>query len=317
MRIKFFSICVFLVTILIIVYVSLYFNVINTVYASSQPTSIEYKAYKPNMNVENININEIIEKNKANQEYNIIVKEEEIEYHTLYRNNSNLEKGQLNIAKEGANGIKQVVTRSIDDENEEILSSKVIKPETSKIVEIGTKEKYVPKQIITSSKESLSVNMDLSKPSGLTSEEFEKILSNNSQDKNKILADNAQIFYYAEQQYGINGVFLAAVAIHESSWGTSNIALSKKNLFGYGAYDASAYESSYTFSSYAEGIDLLARVFAKYYLNPKGTVIYENQIADGRYYNGKTIEDVNKKYATDSKWANKVYSWMEYLYNKL
>lgn len=37
----------------------------------------------------------------------------------------------------------------------------------------------------------------------------------------------------------------------------------------------------------------------------------------GVYYNGNNLSSVNKKYATDSSWANKVYNWMEYLYNKL
>ncbi len=163
----------------------------------------------------------------------------------------------------------------------------------------------------------LNKNMKLNQPSGLSLSQFKKILSNNEKDKNKIFQNNAQYFYYIEKQYNINGVFVASVGIHESNWGTSKIALSKKNLFGYGAYDSSPYESSYTFGNYSEGIDLLGRVFTKYYLNPAGTKIYDNEIATGRYYNGPTLQGVNKKYATDKNWANSVYKWMEYLYNKL
>ena len=40
-----------------------------------------------------------------------------------------------------------------------------------------------------------------------------------------------------EKKYNINGIFLASMAIHESGWGTSQIAQDKKNLFGYGSYD--------------------------------------------------------------------------------
>lgn len=65
------------------------------------------------------------------------------------------------------------------------------------------------------------------------------------------------------------------------------------------------------------GIDLIARVFVKYYLNPKGTNIYSNEKAIGTYYNGPTLSGVNKRYATDKNWANKVYSHMSYLYDKL
>lgn len=163
----------------------------------------------------------------------------------------------------------------------------------------------------------LSKNMNLMKPSGLTLEQFKKILSNNSQDKNKIFEKNAEYFYYAEKQYGINGVFVAAIGIHESAWGTSKIAKNKKNLFGYGAYDKSAYSSAYSYETYAASIDMISRVLVKYYLNEKGTSIYNGEKATGQYYSGKTLEAVNKRYATDKKWYEGVYSWMEYLYNKV
>lgn len=159
-------------------------------------------------------------------------------------------------------------------------------------------------------------NMELNKPSGLSLEQFQKVLTD-SNDKNNIFENNAQYFYYIENEYNINGIFVAAIGIHESGWGKSNIAKNKKNLFGYRAYDSSPYSSASTFDTYAEGIDLIARVLVKYYLNPKGTVIYNGEIAVGTYYNGNTISSVNKKYASDSNWANKVYNYMEYLYKKI
>ena len=162
----------------------------------------------------------------------------------------------------------------------------------------------------------LSFDMELNKPSGLSLEEFKKILTD-SKDVNKVMEKNAQYFYYIEEQYNINGVFVAAVAIHESGWGTSKISKDKYNLFGYGAYDSSPYNSAYEFSDYSESIDLIARVFVKYYLNVKGTTIYGGEQASGKYYNGPTLTGVNKKYATDKNWANAVYKHMEYLYNKL
>ena len=135
--------------------------------------------------------------------------------------------------------------------------------------------------------------------------------------KNCVFKDNAKYFYYIEQQYGINGVFVAAIGIHESAWGTSKIATNKKNLFGYGAYDMSAYSSAYSYNGYAAGIDMIARVLVKHYLNPAGTSIYNGEIATGKYYCGRTLAAVNKKYATDKNWNNAVYKWMQYLYNRL
>ena len=162
----------------------------------------------------------------------------------------------------------------------------------------------------------LNINMQLNKPSGLTLEQFKKVLSD-GKDKNKIFENNAEYFYYIEKQYNINGIFVASVGIHESAWGTSKIAIQKNNLFGYGAYDSNPYNGAYNFSNYSESIDLLARVFVKYYLNPAGTKIYNGEIASGKYYNGNTLSAINKRYATDKNWYNGVYSHMKYLYNKL
>ena len=159
--------------------------------------------------------------------------------------------------------------------------------------------------------------MLLNKPSGLTVEQYKKIFENDANDVNHIFSDNAEYFYYIEQQYNINGIFVAAVGIHESAWGTSNISKNKKNLFGYGAYDRDPSGSAYTFQSYSEGIDLVARVFVKYYLNPPGTPIYGGETASGRYFEGATLTAVNTRYASDKNWANAVFKWMTYLYNKL
>lgn len=162
----------------------------------------------------------------------------------------------------------------------------------------------------------LNFNMQLNKPSGLSLEQFKKVLTD-SKDVNKIFINNAEYFYYIEKQYNINGIFVASIGIHESAWGTSKIARDKNNLFGYGANDSNPYNGAYTFSNYSESIDLLARVLVKYYLNPKGTSIYGGEKAVGTYYNGPTITGVNTKYASDKNWGNCVYTYMSYLYNKL
>ena len=163
----------------------------------------------------------------------------------------------------------------------------------------------------------LSFSMKLNTPSGLSLEQFKKIFDNEEKDTRGVFKDNAQYLYYIEKQYNINGVFVAAVGIHESAWASSKISINKNNLFGYGAYDSSPYSSAYNFANYSESIDLLARVFVKYYLNPAGTKIYEGEVASGKYYNGPTLQGVNTRYATDKNWANSVYKWMEYLYNRL
>ncbi len=394
MKIKLKTIILFLMLILIVVYTSTIYTIKNAVYATNEEEIQENKIYEKNKEIEEIDIKNIIDNNRNTEKQEIIIKEEEIEYTTVYIESDEIAKGDLKVVQPGKNGIKKLIIKkqyNENEENEEIIGSKVKEEATNKIVKIGTSNKYkiteikkgenvsvtansvelkkepsvesekitsitkntmlqvknikddwcmvefngyigwIQKECLTNQKSietennnksrkvnnSVNRNMNLACKSGLTEQEFEKILSGNSQDKNKIFEKYAKHFYYAEKQYGINGIFLAAVAIHESAFGTSKIALEKNNLFGYMAYDYNPYEDAYKFSSYEEGIDLLARVFIKYYLNAKGTKIYENQEADGRYYNGNTVDAVNKRYASDKNWANSVYNWMEYLYKRL
>ncbi len=160
-------------------------------------------------------------------------------------------------------------------------------------------------------------NMQLNTPSGLTLKDFENIFMNLPQDINSVFRNNYKVFYNVEKQYNINGLALAAIAIHESNWGTSEISLEKNNLFGYGSYDETPLESSFDFESYEECIETVTKSLVKYYINPYGTIIYNNEIALASYYNGPTLKGINTRYATDSNWHTKVYSHLEDLYNKL
>lgn len=163
----------------------------------------------------------------------------------------------------------------------------------------------------------VNMGMELNKPSKLTLNDYKKIFSDLPNDKYNIFKDNYSVFYNAEKKYNINGIFLASMAIHESAWGTSQIAQDKKNLFGYGSYDNTPYESSYEFETYAEGIETVAKSLVKYYLNPSGTKIYDGEVALAWYYNGPTLAGVNTRYATDKEWHKKVFKYMDMLYNKL
>ena len=272
-------------------------------------------------NVNVINLDEIINKNteKVGYREEISVEEVELEYITKYRYNDELYIGKKEVSQEGRNGIQKITTKITYDEEgnkikEQQMSAVVTKSSINKIIDIGTKKK-VSSTNKQSTITSLDFDMALNKPSGFTLEQFKKVLTD-SKDKNNIFKENAEYFYYIEEQYDINGIFVASVGIHESGWGTSKIARNKYNLFGYGAYDSNPYNGAYTFENYSESIDLIARVFVKYYINPKGTSIYDNQKASGKYYSGNTLTAVNKRYATDKNWANAVYKHMKYLYGK-
>ena len=173
------------------------------------------------------------------------------------------------------------------------------------------------KNRVATLKNNLNIDIDLSVPSGLTLSDYKTVFTNNFSDKNKIFEQNAEVFYNAEQKYKINGIFLAAIGIHESAWGTSGLATNKNNLFGYTAYDRDPYNSATAFTSYEDAINTVAEALSKRYLHPAGTSITDGVIATGVYFNGTTAKSVNIKYASDEGWAEKVFNYMQYLYNKL
>ncbi len=109
-------------------------------------------------------------------------------------------------------------------------------------------------------------------------------------------------FKKAEQKSGVNAYALTAIALHESGFGKSKIAKQKYNLFGFQAYDNSAYQSAKAFDSYEQGIFHVADYLKKNYLS-----------VDGKYYNGTTLSAIGKNYATDPKWAQKVEAIMKAL----
>ena len=173
------------------------------------------------------------------------------------------------------------------------------------------------KNRIANLKQNLNFDMELNKKSGFTISDYKTILNGIASDKNNIFSDNAEVFYNIEQKYNINGVFVAAIGIHESAWGTSSLATDKHNLFGFAAYDRDPYNLAANFETYEECIDTVAKALAKNYLHTAGTSIVDDVVATASYNNGPTLTGVNTRYASDENWAGKVYKYMEFLYGRL
>ncbi len=125
--------------------------------------------------------------------------------------------------------------------------------------------------------------LDVSKPSGVTVDDLKKVTSQG-------LVGLEEAFWQAEQDYGINCLFVMAIAAIESGNGTINGV--GNNMFGWGG-------GYIAFSSKAEGIDVVAKGLAKNYLTPGAGL-----------YSGNTISSVNKRYASSSTWDDKVASKM-------
>lgn len=140
----------------------------------------------------------------------------------------------------------------------------------------------------------------LTTTSGFTTEELDRALEGTA------LAGLGQAYKQAEDDHGVNAIFLMAVANHESAKGTSRIAKDKNNLFGFTANDSDPYNLSTTFKSRAACIDYVAKFLKKNYLTQGGT-----------YYNGISAKGVNVRYASDPDWATKVENEMVRLTSRI
>lgn len=103
-------------------------------------------------------------------------------------------------------------------------------------------------------------------------------------------------FMEAERKEGLNARYFVAHAMLESGWGTSDIARLKHNLFGYGAYDRDPWRYATRFRTYRKGILAVAAKIRDRYLSPTGRW----------WYGFTTLRGVNRYYASDVHWADKI-----------
>lgn len=141
------------------------------------------------------------------------------------------------------------------------------------------------------------VNFDITRPSGFTGEMLEKSFGKYA---GGALKGAGEDFVEMEREEGLNAVAAAGICANETGWGTSRLAREKNNYFGWSAFDHDPY-------TYA--LDFISR---EHSINYVGKRIKENYLkAGGEYYHGPTLAAMNKNYASDVRWAEKVASAME------
>lgn len=140
---------------------------------------------------------------------------------------------------------------------------------------------------------------DLRTKSNVSIEEYQKMLENTA------LYEIAESLYNAEQKFGVNGLYLMGLACLESSYGNSNFAKNKNNIFGWNAVDSNPRKASY-FTNKSECVMFVAEKINNNYLNENGC-----------YFEGYTANDIDKHYCTDKQHANKIIKIIEKLEKKL
>ncbi|MFB6466743.1 SH3 domain-containing protein [Cytobacillus sp. Hz8] len=141
--------------------------------------------------------------------------------------------------------------------------------------------------------------------------------------KTSVLHNKGSVFIQAGDQYGVNALYLAAHAIHESAYGTSNISLGKFNLFGFAAYDATPFIAAYRFQTVDDNIMYIAQELKATYLNPKSWKYQGAYLGFSTKTLNNTRVDANSEgmnfyYASDPKWGVKIAAHMQNIlpYNK-
>ncbi len=141
----------------------------------------------------------------------------------------------------------------------------------------------------------------------ITSDDLRNYLEsrNYTSSTSSALYGNELAFIDAENKFGVNALISFSTAIHESWWGTSTLALTKKNLFGHNAIDSDVMNAASGYNNVSDGIYRHA-----YYLINAG--FSETKDAVARYYGsnlGNKNSGMNVKYASDPYWGEKIASY--------
>jgi len=242
----------------------------------------------------------------------IEIVKETIPYETITKNtNSISEKDRINqVVQQGKDGLKEV-TYKVKYQNDVEISRIVIKEEiikkaVNKIVQVTSvtsrgevdRTQEIEQTDIEPKDVKISKNMDLTKRTGLSKADFKKVIKNLKSDKSKFFYRNTDTIYDLCEKYQINEVFFCGLIAAESGW---NIAGNHRSTYN---YISLMYKGKLIkYSSEKEGLEVAAKKLHQNYLT-KG----------GKYYNGKTINGVQKRFCpASSTWDDLVYGCMEYV----
>lgn len=130
---------------------------------------------------------------------------------------------------------------------------------------------------------------NVSELSNLSKEQISKMLEGTA------LHTLVNAYYWYEQEYQINAVFLMSLTAEESGWGRSSLAINNNNISG---HKNSRGEWAY-YSNWGECLEESFRLLSQEYVNP-----------NGRFYTGPSMYDINLMYCPNpdnpNSWANNI-----------
>lgn len=198
-------------------------------------------------------------------------------------------KNKIEIAKQNSEEVVQVaVTESYERDANITSRSEVERTLEEPVIE---EVKYKTIEEIE-----ISRDMDLSIRTGISREDFIKLMENMKVDYSGFFAENAGIIYDLCEKYEINEVFFCGLIAAESGW---NIASNHKSANNYISMMSGGKLIRYNTAE--EGLEAAAKLLHNKYLTPGG----------GCYY-GKTLSCVQKCFCPNSStWVGLVFGCMK------
>ena len=142
----------------------------------------------------------------------------------------------------------------------------------------------------------ISKNMDLTVRTGLSRDDFIKLISGVKYDTSGFFEENAGTIYDLCKKYSINEIFFCGLISAESGW---NIASNHRRTHNYISLMSKGKLIQY--GSVYEGLEVAAQKLHNNYLTP-----------GGKFYHGKTLSGVKTNFCpASSTWVDLVYGRMK------
>ena len=233
---------------------------------------------------------------RSSTEIRNTAKNSENEVTTEQVNNNNEENEEKVTENSNEKNEEKVTEKDNSEEKEENSTSKKESSESEKEEDDDEEEnKNDTAKTVSISEVKISKSMDLTKRTGLSKEDFIKLMSRVKADTSGFFEDNAGEIYDLCEEYSINEIFFCGLISAESGW---NIASNHRSTHNYISLMKNGQLISY--SSVSEGLEVAAKKLHYNYLTP-----------GGKFYHGKTLAGVKTCFCPSSTWVDLVYGRMK------
>ena len=235
---------------------------------------------------------------RSSTEIRNTAKNSENEVTTEQVNNNNEENVEKVTENSNEENEEKVTEKDNSEEKEENTTSKKESSESEKEDEEDDdkeENKNDTAKTVSISEVKISKSMDLTKRTGLSREDFIKLISRVKADTSGFFEDNAGEIYDLCEEYSINEIFFCGLISAESGW---NIASNHRSTHNYISLMKNGKLISY--SSVSEGLEVAAKKLHYNYLTP-----------GGKFYHGKTLAGVKTCFCPSSTWVDLVYGRMK------